>query len=223
MPQIDKFLQALTKYQDPLRPFDLHHAYLSIAMEVITTYCFAKSFEAIDFPNFQHPMITYLDTSGLIIFVMQHFPFVIPFILGIPRWLAQLISPNSLEIQNFHQTLEAQIDKILANPTILESEEHPTIYHHLLGEDVAVKVSKKALQDESAVLFAAGTDTVGNACMIGTFHLLRNRALKDKLVSELRAAWPDLDSPLSLEKLEKLPYLVSSMGISTVRFFTPGY
>jgi hypothetical protein len=179
-------------------------------MEVITTYCFAQSFEAIDFPNFQHPMIISLDSSGFMIFLMQHFPFVIPFILGIPRWLARLISPDSLEMQFFLKTLEAQIDKILANPTMLESEEHPTVYHHLIGADVEVKVSKKALQDESAVLLAAGTDTVGNACMIGTFHLLSNRPLKDKLVSELRAAWPDLDSPLSLEKLEKLPYLVSS-------------
>ena len=190
-------------------------------MEVITTYCFAKSFEAIDFPNFQHPMIISLDSSGFMIFLMQHFPFVIPFILGIPHWLARLISPNSLEMQYFLKTLEAQIDKILANPTMLESEEHPTIYHHLLATDVEVKVSKKALQDESAVLLAAGTDTVGNACMIGTFHLLNNLALKDKLVSELRAAWPDLDNPLNLEKLEKLPYLVGfSMGISLCGFQT---
>lgn len=206
---IDKFLQALTQYQNPLRPFDLHHGYLSISMEVVTTYCFAKSFEAIDYPNFQHPMLLSLDSSGFMIFLMQHFPFVIPFILGIPHWLARRISPDSLEMQFFLKTLESQIDKILANPTTLESEEHPTIYHHFLATDAQVKVSKKALQDESAVLLAAGTDTVGNACMIGTVHLLSNRALKDELVSELRAAWPDLDSPLSLEKLEKLPYLTA--------------
>ncbi|EDR05403.1 uncharacterized protein LACBIDRAFT_303048 [Laccaria bicolor S238N-H82] len=63
--------------------------------------------------------------------------------------------------------------------TTLESEEHPTIYHHLLATDAEVKVSKKALQDESTMLLAAGTDTAGNACMIGTVHLLSNRALKD--------------------------------------------
>ncbi|EDR02822.1 uncharacterized protein LACBIDRAFT_253742 [Laccaria bicolor S238N-H82] len=176
---------------------------------IVTTYCFAKSFEAIDYPNFQHPMLLSLDSSGFMIFLMQHFPFVIPFILGIPHWLARRISPDSLEMQFFLKTLESQIDKILANPTTLESEEHPTIYHHFLATDAQVKVSKKALQDESAVLLAAGTDTVGNACMIGTVHLLSNRALKDELVSELRAAWPDLDSPLSLEKLEKLPYLTA--------------
>lgn len=181
-------------------------------MEVITTYCFAKSFDAIDFPNFQHPMIMSLGSSGFILFVIQHFPFLTPFILGMPHWLARLLSPNSLAFEKYLATLETQIEKVVANPTmsILENEEHVTIYHHLLGGDIGAKVSKKALLDESTVLLAAGTDTVGNACMIGTFHLLNNWALKDKLVSELTAAWPDLDSPLILEKLEKLPYLVSS-------------
>ena len=44
---IDKFLQALTKYQNPIRLFDLHRGYRSISLEAIATYCFPKSFAAI--------------------------------------------------------------------------------------------------------------------------------------------------------------------------------
>lgn len=54
-----------------------------------------------------------------------------------------------------------------------------------------MKASKKALRDKSTVLLAAKTDTVGNACMIRAFYFLNSWVLKDKLVSELMAAWPD--------------------------------
>jgi hypothetical protein len=89
-------------------------------MEVITTYCFAKSFNAIDFPNFQHPMIIGLapPASGFILFVIQHFPFLTPFILGMPQWLARLLSPNSVAFKEYVAALRAEIKKIVVNPTI---------------------------------------------------------------------------------------------------------
>ena len=109
---IDKFLQALTKYQNPIRLFNLHCGYRSISMEVIATYCFAKSFAAIDFPNFQHSMIISLGSSDFILFVIQHFPFLTPFILAMPHWLGRLRGSNSLAFKKYMATLGAQIEKL---------------------------------------------------------------------------------------------------------------
>ena len=45
--------------------------------------------------------------------------------------------------------------------------------------------------------------------MTGVFYLLRNPEVKERLVDEVRAAWPVLDEAPSYEELEKLPFLVS--------------
>jgi hypothetical protein len=45
--------------------------------------------------------------------------------------------------------------------------------------------------------------------MTGTYHLLRSPEAKQRLVDEVRAAWPVLDQPPAYEVLEKLPFLAS--------------
>jgi len=45
--------------------------------------------------------------------------------------------------------------------------------------------------------------------MIGTYHLLHNPEVKQRLVDELFSAWPVLDQPPSYEEIEKLPFLTA--------------
>lgn len=56
----------------------------------------------------------------------------------------------------------------------------------------------------------AGSDTVGNTCAVTTFHVLNNKNICATLVKELANAWPEKDTPIAYETLEKLPYLVSN-------------
>jgi len=53
----------------------------------------------------------------------------------------------------------------------------------------------------------AGSETVGNACTIAAFFVLRDQQVRKKLVDELVRAWPDLNETFGYEDLEKLPYL----------------
>ena len=45
--------------------------------------------------------------------------------------------------------------------------------------------------------------------MTGVYYLLRSPEAKQRLVDELRVAWPALDPPPDYEELEKLPFLAS--------------
>ena len=68
--------------------------------------------------------------------------------------------------------------------------------------------SNESLYEEAQALMFAGTDTVGNALMVGTFHLLRQPDTLQKLKKELSSAWPSLNGvEPKLRDLEKLPYL----------------
>jgi cytochrome P450 len=106
-----------------------------------------------------------------------------------------------------------QIDDILVNPASLEDADHEIIYHHLLkpqpGKGWNPMFPRNTLLDEALTLRFAGSDTVGNTCTVGTFYVLRDQHVYTKLINELDVFWPDRDSTMSYETLEKLPYLVS--------------
>ena len=65
------------------------------------------------------------------------------------------------------------------------------------------------MSHDTLILFSAGSDPIGTALMVGTYHLLRNPEAKKRLEDELRTAWPDLNQAPSYEELEKVPFLVS--------------
>ena len=95
---------------------------------------------------------------------------------------------------------------------LLDDAPHRVIYSELLNPE-AIKglPSPTALQlsHEGRVLFAAGSHTVGTTLMTGAYYLLRNPEAKQKLVDEVRTAWPVLDQAPPHEDLEKLPFLAS--------------
>jgi len=100
----------------------------------------------------------------------------------------------------------------MRNPKLLDDAPHRVIYSELLNAEATKGLpSPTALQllHEGRVLFAAGSHTVGTTLMTGVYYLLRNPEAKQRLVDEVRAAWPVLDQAPRHEDLEKLPFLVS--------------
>lgn len=162
--------------------------------------------------------------------VFKYIP-VMNFMLGLPDWLTVLLTPSMQGFVDLRKTMTAQLEGILNDPTSLEHSEHEIIYHHLLTPKKGqTKIpSKKSLLEEAINLMLAGrwgslkyllasspnithtslrSDTVGNASTVGTFHILNSPIVLQKLRNELHEAWPDKDTPMHFETLEKLPYLV---------------
>lgn len=206
---VDRYIASLHRNCIEKNIVDMHRGFYSIALEVITAYCFAKRFDAIDYPGYASPFLIALVDALVPIFMVQHFPFMRPFIFGLPKWLLEIISPLSLAFPAFTRRLEEQIDAILEDPTLLDKAEHETVYHHLLNPKSGQELARDELRHEASVVVAAGTDTVGNTCNMALFHVLTNKSIEKKLRQEIREAWPDIEAPMSLEKLEKLPYLTA--------------
>jgi cytochrome P450 len=111
----------------------------------------------------------------------------------------------------------AQVRSVLKNPNSLNDAPHRVIYSELLNPEAnkgSPSPTERQLDHEARVLFAAGSHTIGTTLMIGVSHLLRHPEVKDRLVDEVRAAWPVLDQAPSYEELEKLPYLASVFILS---------
>ncbi|KAG6918542.1 hypothetical protein DXG01_013632 [Tephrocybe rancida] len=206
---VDQLVSALLSH-DKNTPVNLFFGYLSTSMEIITTYCFARSYGVVSFPRFEHPTLRAIKSFGLIFYVMQHFPFTAPFIKDAPAILTRKLNPSVGAYSLFKKDLTSQIDALLDDPAGLDREEHEIIYHHLLNpKEGTMRPSRQSLFDEAHTLVMAGTDTVGNTSAFGTFKVLSDSGILERLVNELRGAWPDVETMVGYETLEKLPYLTA--------------
>ncbi|KAF6758259.1 cytochrome P450 [Ephemerocybe angulata] len=201
---VDQFLESLAQKSE----VSLHAGFMCVAMEVITTYCFSQTSNALSYPAFEYPLTIAIQQVNYTCCIVRYFPFLLHAFLALPSWLVGVLSPTMLALPTFRGTLDRQVTEILADPSVLEQTEHEIIYHHLLNpESGAVPLGKTSLQEEAAILVGAGTETVGNACAMAAFHVLANEDIRRRLKGELEGVWPDSETDMPLERLEKLPYL----------------
>jgi len=198
------------EYKD--KPANIDLAYRATSLEIITSYCFSKS-EVVEGKNFQNDVLEAMDSSLPLLWVFKHFPLFKRLLLLVPDIVASILKPAARGIIEQRKQMGAQIDKIMNDPSSLESVHHETIYHSFLtpqpGNERLPNVTREWLLDEGIYMRFAGGDTVGNVCTVGTFYLLSNPKAQATLLRELVEAWPDKDSAMSLEVLEKLPYLTA--------------
>jgi cytochrome P450 len=110
------------------------------------------------------------------------------------------------------QMIKAQIKDLVREPEKINHLPHNmTIYHCLMDKEAyrnnTVPCEGSLFEETQALLFA-GSDTTGNAFLVGFFHLLKDRGRHAKLKEEIQSAW-DAAGPLEPEAraFESLPYL----------------
>lgn len=212
--QIDILVSRLLDYHPTGKPANLDLAFRSTSLEVITSYCFGKSSNALDYKNFENDILAAIDQTLPMIWVFRHLPLIKSLLLGIPECFASVLKPSTVGILQQRRQMGKQIDDIMKDPSSLENVDHETIYHHFLTpqpENLRLPpVTRDWLLDEGLYMRFAGSDTVGNTCTVAAYHILSNKDVHAKLFRSLKDAWPDRDAPPSVEILEKLPYLVST-------------
>jgi hypothetical protein len=187
------------------------------SLEIVASYCLDRTLGAIDYPDFQHPFITGLQSAIPFFWILKYLPWLTPMLTNPSDWLISKM-PQLSTVFDFRHSVRKDIDEILDNPNILKKAEHPTVYQHLLlvpkDKKIRRDLTREELFQEALALLLAGSDTVGNATSVGVFHVLNNKPVLERLTSELRTAWPDPDTHMDYLTLEKLPYLVRSNQFS---------
>lgn len=182
-------------------------------MDTITSFCFAKSVDALAEPDFRAPIIEAMEASLPAFVLFKHFSIIRRAVFGMPPWLSVLVSPQTAGLIRLQQVLGAQVTDVVKNPESLQGAPHRIIYHELLNPEASKGLplpSAGSLYEEAQALMFGGSDTTGNTLMLGTFHLLESPGLLERMKEELLRAWPALDKPPRFEDLEKLPFLVRS-------------
>ncbi|KAK2803387.1 hypothetical protein FQN50_007046 [Emmonsiellopsis sp. PD_5] len=189
---------------------DLFFGIRCFSLDTITSLCFARPVNALNTPNFRHPIIEAMVVSLPTFVVLKHFSRIRKAVMGLPHWLSIKMNPSAAGLIHLQQMLQKQVNEVCTNPKILDNSPHTTIYHALLNPG-SYKGGKlpppSALYDEAQAMVSGGTETVGTAITWGIFHVLERKDVLERLRAELLEAWPDLNAPPRLQGLEKLPYL----------------
>ncbi|KAJ6599961.1 cytochrome P450, partial [Mycena vulgaris] len=207
--KVDRLIANILSH-DGDTPCNLFMAFRAATLDIITSYCFAQSFDALDYPEFQHPILLAILSGVSAIWTFKYFPSLYFIVEHMPGWLMHGISPISKGYTDLFAFLSRYLERILEDPTVLDMADHEIIYHHLLHPNARHNVpSKKSLLDESLTLLGAGSETVGNIVTTGVFHVLKNPRVLNMLRMELQESWLNISSPMSYQALEKLPYLTA--------------
>lgn len=138
-------------------------------------------------------------------------------IIKCPPGLSRVISPATTGLVNLQESIRNQARKLTTDPEHLKTLPHTgTIWNELLRPELHAdgKVpDQETLFEESQALMFGGADTTGTTLMHGTFEILHEPEVLQKLKAELKEVWPNLTENLALSDLEPLPYLVRNRPI----------
>jgi hypothetical protein len=211
--QVDLFCEIIKANNAAGRSSDLYFGFRCFTVDTVTSFCFAKSVNALAEPDFKAPIVEAMEASNPAFIIFKHFSLIRTAVYNMPPWLSVRVSPQTSGLIHLQQMLIRQVNEVVENPKSLEDAPHKVIYHQLLNKE-AYKSGKLpergSLNEEAQSLIFAGTDTTGNTLMVGTFYMLENEALVKRLKKELCEHWPDLDETPRYEDLQKLPFLVSA-------------
>ncbi|KAH8996548.1 putative P450 monooxygenase [Lactarius hatsudake] len=183
------------------------------SVDVIMAFCYAKNWDATKAPDFESDIVLASHAVLPLYTVGKYLGNFVGIMGYIPKWFGINFGSSATKaLFLLRGVLTDQIDEIVRNPGSLENASHRIIYHSLLDPDAhkgRPLPTKLSLWHEAGALLAAGSDTTAMAATTITYHVLHNPEVQQRLVKELRTAWPVLEEVPRYEVLEKLPYLTA--------------
>ncbi|KAL8788902.1 MAG: hypothetical protein Q9213_001425 [Squamulea squamosa] len=212
---VDKLCSECEELTQEGKNINLMHAYTAMAGDVVTEYCFPRSYGLLDQPNFApdyyNLWVSILSNSH----VLKQFPWMFPLMLSFPNWFVDRYLPDLSVTYKWQREWRKQIQDVKAGEDSGGSREkrggRPSIFETLLDSDLPpFDKSVSRLVDDAQTLVGAGSITTSLALALGTYYIASDATVREKLMVELELAMPSKDSKiLSLVELEKLPYLTA--------------
>jgi cytochrome P450 len=193
-------------------PVDLHHAFRSVSVDVISDFAFDKSYDLLDKADIGAYFFRMVRGLGPAMYTFQQLPSLQALALKTPAWLAPYLSEALGCVTGFQQDCWKQAQVVKDRIAEGKLGDRQTIFSTLLSpEDKPAGYQlpdNEILMQEAYSVLAAAADTTGNTMTTAAFNVLSNPQIYQRLVQELETAFPDPNAKLEFTGLEKLPYLV---------------
>lgn len=209
---VDQLCNRCEEMTQAGKKINLMHAYTAMAGDVVSEYCFPQSYGLLaqpDFaPDFYELWMSVLGMSH----ILKQFPWLFPLMLKFPVWFVDRYVPDLAVTYKWHRQWRKQILDVKSGHAIDETEKRggrPSMFETLLDSDLpSYDKSVGRLVQDAQTMVGAGSATTSFSLALGTYYILSDTSVLDKLMEELETAMPSATyEPLSLVELEKLEYL----------------
>ena len=215
---VDKMCVKFEEYQSAGRPINLMHAWTAMTGDVVTEYCFPKSYQLLDRPDFApdyyNIWVSILGNSH----VLKQFPWIFPLMLSFPVWFVSRALPDLAVTYKWQAEWVKQVQAIKSGAD--DSEKRggkPSIFETLLDSDLPpIDKSVSRLTEDAQTLVGAGSITASLSLALATYYIVCDEKIRGQLMGELTQTIPDPCQPPPLVELEKLPYLAATV-LETLR------
>ncbi|KAH0541570.1 hypothetical protein FGG08_003982 [Glutinoglossum americanum] len=189
---------------------NLGYAYSALTTDVITEYCFARSYGYLSRENFGGEWADALIQASEMSHLMKQFGWLFPLMDSMPDWFSVWLNPAIMYLIVFKRDVGKQIQTIMEGKNDdYKTASHPTIFHELLESDLRPEEKTFVrLTEEGQTVVGAGIITTAHVLKQTTYYLLADPEVLRKLKAELAAAKTRAGTPsIPLKQLEQLPYL----------------
>jgi hypothetical protein len=212
----DKVDKLIARFEQAHQAGDVLHLQLDFAAltaDVITDYCYGWSYGYLEGEkgSVSNDLVDAVNGLMVMIHINRFFPFLISIFRNAPPTLLRWLQPNMADLFDLKARLRQQADDTLQKQSLkkVDSEARSTIFDALTNLELPENErTLDRLEDESALLLGAGTETTARSITVAMFYLIHNKEIMAKLRAELKTVLPTPLSKASWVDLEKLPYLV---------------
>lgn len=207
---VSKLIARLQKCSSNDEVVDLANAYRCMTLDVVTSFSVPEPRKMLELEDFGKGFNGLMRNYSKLLTLQRHMKVVFPLLELIPDWLVTAVDSSGSFQQlvdwrmSFQTAAQQAFDRKGKPPPGHEPSILDTIYNspELAQKDKVIKY----FADEALNITGAGTETTAATLGLLTYHVLSNRNVLDKLLTELPA--PEGDDPIvALRRLEKLPYL----------------
>ncbi|KAI4206164.1 MAG: hypothetical protein LQ348_001050 [Seirophora lacunosa] len=211
---ISKLCRRLNEYKGAGTTVNLNCAYAALAGDIVTQYCFARSYAVLDEPDFAphwEDVNVRITQFG---HLFNHFPSLIKVLRKIPPRIMSAGNPVLKQFFDREIQLGQQISAIKSGKNSAKNSNQKTIFHDLIYNSKLppTELTIKRLQEEGTGIIAAGSVTTARTLYLISYYLILRPDVLARLQQELDekeifAAYPERRP--SWVDLEKLPYLTA--------------
>ena len=223
-PCIDKLCQKFSGYQDRGKPVVMIQAWSTLAADIISEYSFPRGYRLLDKPDFDKAHYQSWMAFTKTTHVMRHLNWLFNIIEAMPLSLMEILAPSFFLVLQERGRLETEAKAMRTQRGSIsekEKESRPSLLQALTNTDLLPEVEKspERITSEAQLAMVAGTLTMSGCLTAATYHVLADKDIHTRLMSDLARGIPEQQISPSLEQLEKMPYLVAIMYESLRLFY----
>ncbi|KAI9674802.1 MAG: hypothetical protein M1817_001706 [Caeruleum heppii] len=205
--RIDRLCGRLVEYHHAGNAVNFHFAFRALAVDVVTDFCYAQSYNQLDIPDFKGRHVVALEANASLLYLFKNLTFLASWLAAAPLWIMKLYSADGAGNAEMLREARNQVKRLIEDRSLLKAD-HATVFQRLLSlfpkpdEDTVTYLTQ-----EANTLVTAGSETTAEVLTVGLFRILQSPTMHQKLLAELKQAIPDVNKPTAYTELAKLPYL----------------